>query len=64
MRRWITTHGFCLNVDCDLSHYDRIIPCGIFDCGVTSMSRALGRPVALEAVRTRLCAHFAEVFGG
>ncbi len=64
VRRWITTHGFCLNVDCDLSPYDRIIPCGIFDCGVTSMSRALRRPIALEPVRARLCAHFAEVFGG
>jgi len=64
VRRSITTHGFALNVSCDLSHYDGIIPCGIFDKGVTSMERVLGRPVPTADVRGRLAAHFAEIFGG
>lgn len=64
VRRWITTHGFALNVACDLGWYDGIIPCGIFDRGVTSMERALGRPVDPIGVRERLAARFAEVFGG
>jgi lipoyl(octanoyl) transferase len=48
--RGVTMHGFALNCDCDLSWFDRIVPCGIADAGVTSLSRELGRPVGvLEA---------------
>ena len=43
-------HGFALNCDCDLSHYDRIVPCGIRDAGVTSLSAELGRQVTVEEV--------------
>jgi lipoyl(octanoyl) transferase len=43
--RGVTQHGFALNCDCDLSAYDRIVPCGIRDAGVTSLSAELGRPV-------------------
>lgn len=64
IRRWISTHGFALNVNCDLGWFDRIIPCGIFDRGVTSMQRLLGRSVDIETVRGRLAAHFGEIFGG
>ncbi len=64
VRRWVTMHGFALNVDCDLSYFEGIVPCGIADRGVTSMARALGRPVDREGVRGRCAAHFLEIFGG
>ncbi len=57
--RWITMHGLALNVNTDLTPFDRIIPCGIFEKGVTSMERLLGRPLPLEAIG----AEFAEAFG-
>jgi len=62
VRRWISTHGFALNVDCDLSYYEGIIPCGITDKGVTSMARALGRPLDVEAVKEACARSFQEVF--
>ncbi|MHC4818353.1 MAG: lipoyl(octanoyl) transferase LipB, partial [Planctomycetota bacterium] len=49
VRRWVTTHGFALNVNCDLAYFDGIVPCGIRNRGVTSMERALGHPVDLDA---------------
>ncbi|MFQ6058441.1 MAG: lipoyl(octanoyl) transferase LipB [Anaerolineae bacterium] len=60
---WVTYHGFALNVDPDLRHFDLIIPCGIQDKAVTSMRRVLGQPVDLSAVRRRLAQRFGEVFG-
>lgn len=42
-----TLHGFALNCDCDLSHFDRIVPCGISDAGVTSLAVELARPVTI-----------------
>ena len=64
VRRWISTHGFALNVDCDLTYFDGIIPCGIRDKGVTTMERALGRPVDIDAVRQSCARHFEEIFLG
>jgi lipoyl(octanoyl) transferase len=46
----VTLHGFALNCDPDLSWFDRIVPCGIADAGVTSLSRELGRDVSVEQV--------------
>ena len=46
----VTMHGFALNCDCDLTAYDRIVPCGITDAGVTSLSAELGRRVGVEDV--------------
>jgi lipoyl(octanoyl) transferase len=46
----VTMHGFALNCDCDLSVFDRIVPCGIADAGVTSLSAELGRDVRVEEV--------------
>lgn len=48
--RAVTMHGFALNCDCDLSAYDRIVPCGIRDAGVTSLSAELGRQVTVAEV--------------
>ena len=45
--RGVTLHGFALNCDCDLAAFDRIVPCGIRDAGVTSLSRELGRDVTV-----------------
>ena len=62
VRRWITTHGFALNVNCDLRWFDTVIPCGLVGRRVTSMERALGRPVAIDQVKESCAAHFQEVF--
>lgn len=61
--RWITSHGFALNVTTDLSHFGLIVPCGITDKGVTSMERLLGRPVPMAEVEAAFVGAFAGVFG-
>ncbi|MBX7265948.1 lipoyl(octanoyl) transferase LipB [Micromonospora sp. Llam7] len=48
--RGVTLHGFAINCDCDLTYFDRIVPCGISDAGVTSLTAELGRPVAVADV--------------
>jgi lipoyl(octanoyl) transferase len=48
--RGVTQHGFALNCDCDLTNFDRFIPCGITDAGVTSLSVEAGRPVPVAEV--------------
>jgi lipoate-protein ligase B len=60
--RWVTSHGFALNVDPDLRFFARIIPCGIQEKGVTSLTRVLGRPVARTDVESAVTRHFADVF--
>ena len=61
--RWVTMHGFALNVQTDLTKFDRIIPCGIFHKGVTSMQRVLGHNVPVESVQKAIVDSFASVFG-
>ena len=61
--RWITTHGFALNVTEEpLPYFRGIVPCGITDGGVTSIERVLGRRVETSEVARRLLDHFAAVF--
>ena len=48
--RGVTLHGFAINCDCDLANFDRFIPCGISDAGVTSLTAELGRPVPVAEV--------------
>ncbi|MGE7776954.1 lipoyl(octanoyl) transferase LipB [Chitinophaga sp. NPDC101104] len=61
--RWVTMHGFALNVNTDLSYFNNIIPCGIQDKSVTSMQKETGRTLPVEEVRARIVHHFAGIFG-
>jgi lipoyl(octanoyl) transferase len=61
--RWVTMHGFAFNVQPNLDHFKLIVPCGIDDKAVTSLSAELGRPVAMEEVKTRWLAAFSDAFG-
>ena len=62
LARWITSHGFALNVSTDLDFFKLIVPCGIGDRGVTSLAAQLGRPLDWRAVEDQVVAHFTEVF--
>ena len=57
-RRWVTMHGFALNVSVDLSGFDRINPCGIVGCTMTSLQAITGRSVAMNEVKQRTLVHF------
>ena len=61
VRRWITYHGFALNVYPDMSHFDMITPCGITDKGVTSLEQLLGYKVDMDGVADKTASVFAEV---
>ena len=60
--RWVTMHGFALNVNADLGYFDNIIPCGIKDKAVTSMEAELNRKVDLEEVKAKILKHFKALF--
>jgi lipoyl(octanoyl) transferase len=60
--RWVTSHGFALNVTTDLDYFNLIVPCGVADRGVTSLAALLGREVDMAEVEDRVVRHFGEVF--
>ncbi|HVS03586.1 MAG TPA: lipoyl(octanoyl) transferase LipB [Thermoanaerobaculia bacterium] len=63
LSRWITIHGFALNVSTDLSYFAGIVPCGMPEVRMTSIEQLTGRRHELAAMAARLVAHFAAVFG-
>src|SRR6056297_647695 len=60
--RWVTMHGFALNVNTDLSYFNHIVPCGIENKAVTSLSKLLGKRIDEAEVKERILRHFADVF--
>lgn len=60
--RWVTMHGFALNVNANLGYFDNIIPCGIKGKAVTSLEAELNRKVPLEEVKSKILKHFAKLF--
>tara|TARA_B100001115_G_scaffold149911_1_gene119030 strand:- start:2779 stop:3429 length:651 start_codon:yes stop_codon:yes gene_type:complete len=56
--RWVTMHGFSLNINTDLSFFNRIVPCGITDCQVTSMEKLLGAPQDIQDVKLKVVEAF------
>ncbi len=62
LSRWVSMHGFALNVNTDLNFFDGIIPCGIFEYDVTSMTRVLGKEVSMVEVEETLITIFRILF--
>lgn len=62
LKRWITTHGFALNVAPDLSYFSGIVPCGLTGVRMTSVERLTGEGPELETVAERVVAHFGRIF--
>jgi len=60
--RWVTMHGFALNVNADLGYFDNIIPCGIRGKAVTSMHAELGKETPVEEVKSKILNHFSLLF--
>jgi lipoyl(octanoyl) transferase len=60
--RWVTMHGFALNVNVDLNYFNFITPCGIQNKQVTSIQKELGKPVLMDEVKKKLVSNFENVF--
>lgn len=63
LSRWVTSHGFALNVTTNLDHFGLIVPCGISDRGVTSLERLLGTAPPMDEVEAHVVRHLCRVFG-
>ena len=62
LSKWVSMHGLALNVNTDLKYFDRIIPCGIFHQGVTSMEKILNHKINLNEVEEKIIENFCKVF--
>jgi lipoyl(octanoyl) transferase len=62
LSRWVTSHGFAMNVNTDLRYFEWIVPCGLHGKGVTSLAKLLGHAVEMEEVAERVVEHFGAVF--
>ena len=60
--RWVTMHGFALNVNTNLGFFDHIIPCGIKGKAVTSLEVELGKKIELDEVKKKILIHFKALF--
>lgn len=60
--RWVTMHGFALNVNTNLGYFDNIIPCGIQDKAVTSLEAELGKKLDMEEIKQKILHHFTTLF--
>jgi lipoyl(octanoyl) transferase len=60
--RWVTMHGFALNVNTDLGYFDHIVPCGIQGKSVTSMKAELNKSISIDEVKTSIRKHFSNLF--